>query len=142
MTEPVPQIPDVSLAIKAREHHLCAINAFAEAFLNGIDFLAERSDVRYALQLIISEACSNVIRHAYPDRAEGILRLDIWTDRNEIAIEVTDYGRGFDPEELPQPDLDQAHEGGYGVFLIKEVVDEFDYRQTDQGNTMRCVKRL
>jgi signal transduction histidine kinase len=53
------------------------------------------SDVRRQLFLVFKEAVSNVARHADAARVQ----IDLRIDRNAVVLEVTDDGKGFDPEQ-------------------------------------------
>ena len=48
------------------------------------------------LKLAVTEACSNAIRHAYDEDAEGTVELAIDVQGGLLTIEVVDEGRGFD----------------------------------------------
>jgi anti-sigma regulatory factor (Ser/Thr protein kinase) len=48
-------------------------------------------------------------------------------------------GEPFDPASAPAPSFDGSREGGFGLYLIRECVDEAHYGQDEQG---RCVLRL
>ena len=69
------------------------------------------------LEIAITEACTNVVRHA--SGAEKFeVRLEVGEDR--CAIDVRDDGDGFDPDVLG--DSPAAHsERGRGLFLIKAL---------------------
>lgn len=133
---------DLCLEIKAEPRFIAAINALTEEFFQAVDPIRGRSKLLFSLQLVVSEVCSNVARHAYPYLGSGRLRLEIWVSATEVTIQVSDYGQGFDPEQIPRPDLDQPHESGYGLYLVKQSVDEFSYRRGPDRNVLRCIVKL
>lgn len=45
---------------------------------------------------IVSEACSNVIHHAYPEEA-GSFELEAFSEPGELKIVVRDFGVGIRP---------------------------------------------
>jgi serine/threonine-protein kinase RsbW len=70
------------------------------------------------LEIAISEACANVVRHA--SGAEKFeVRLDVGDDR--CAIDVVDDGDGFDAEEMGAQSPGADSERGRGLFLIKAL---------------------
>src|SRR5438105_10371160 len=63
-------------------------------------------DVTFKMALILEEAVTNVINHAFGDQPPPHMirvRLDIALER--IVAEVVDNGRPFDPLARPEPDL-------------------------------------
>jgi serine/threonine-protein kinase RsbW len=46
------------------------------------------------LKTVLSEACSNVVRHAYPD-VSGIFEVEAVPRENVLAIVVRDFGTGM-----------------------------------------------
>jgi serine/threonine-protein kinase RsbW len=94
------------------------------------------------LKLALTEACSNAIRHAYPN-GEGRVHIvyDLQPDR--LVIEVVDDGEGFDPERASD-DADGLVEGGLGIAIIRAIADELEIGVGDRGrgSRLRFVKLL
>ena len=135
--------PDVYFQVPAQLFYLPAIGHFAKALFTRHPSLETcRDSLAYNLELIVYESCSNVIRHAYPDREDGVLQLKIWFTAEKVVIEVIDFGPGFHPESVPYPDLQNPQESGMGLFIIRSAVDEFSYIQSkdEMGNTLRLEK--
>lgn len=56
------------------------------------------------LQTVVSEACTNVVRHAYEEEDEsGMLEVDLNPDAEELSMVVRDFGSGIRP--LPSEDM-------------------------------------
>jgi serine/threonine-protein kinase RsbW len=96
------------------------------------------------LRIAVSEAVTNAIEaHASSGADERvILRCDLAEDR--IEVEVIDRGSGFDPENAPTaPDADDPdrllHESGLGIPLMRELVDETEFRASPSGTVVRLV---
>lgn len=108
-----------------------------------IDFLADKTDTNtaYGIQLAVNEACANVVEHAYAD-TKGSLTLRIFCEQNLFVAELQEYGRSFNPDSIPNPDLDILNEGGLGLFLIRELMDTFTYTSRGNTNIWRLTKRL
>lgn len=115
---------------------------FARAFLLAHPFLAGRETLNYALQLVISEALTNVVKHAYAGRENGWMRLALDVEPDRVRIAVADAGAPFDPAGVPLPDLDNPQGHGLGVFIIRENTDSLEYVSTPQGNELLLVKRI
>jgi len=94
------------------------------------------------IKVAVGEACTNAIEHA---SAEAENREDIelccWVNPDALVIEITDKGKGFDPESQEQPD--PFSEGGLGLLLIKALMDEVELTSlAGQGTKVKMVKRL
>lgn len=91
------------------------------------------------IQLALTEACANAIRHAVGS-AEYSVGLSI--DAEGCEIEVMDLGPGF---ELPSDgeadglEADADTETGRGVLLMRALVDDLEFTRHDTG--MRVVLR-
>jgi anti-sigma regulatory factor (Ser/Thr protein kinase) len=86
------------------------------------------------VMLAVSEAVTNSIKHAYPDR-EGEVELvaSLAADRT-LVVTVRDTGGGFGPN---------ASEGlGAGLMLMGECADELEVDEGAGGVTVRMVFHL
>ncbi len=83
-------------------------------------------------RIIVTEACANVVAHAYTEPGQRYL-LELLVQPDRLTISVTDHGLSFDSERIPVPVPGQV--GGYGVHLIRQMADavRFD-RPGDRGN--------
>ena len=95
------------------------------------------------LKLAITEACSNSVRHAYPD-GDGTVDVVYWIDGDSIAIEVADDGAGFTHDDVPGDGKGDLTEGGLGIAIIRSVADELEIgrRPDGAGSRLRFVKSL
>jgi len=101
----------------------------------------------YHIQLAVDEACANVVSHAYEGMEPGEMEISCELDEQALTIRVRDWGPGFEPDEIPDPDveapLEERTPGGLGLFLIKKVMDQVHYAcDPEQGNTLTMTKRL
>lgn len=74
-------------------------------------------------------------------RRRAYIHLDITPQ--EVIVTVRDEGNGFDVARLANPtaeeELAQLHEGGRGVFLMRELYDEVNYNE--RGNEVMLRHR-
>lgn len=84
---------------------------------------AELNDIKLAA----TEACTNVIKHAYKFNEKMCFDIQIATSSEVFLIEVLYHDPDFVPEKIPEPDLKQVKEGGLGVFIIKSIMDRVKY---------------
>lgn len=89
------------------------------------------------------EALVNVCNYAYQDGNGDVKVSCILDDENRFVIEVEDAGIPFDVLSIGEPDLiDDIAErkvGGLGVFIIKELVEDVQYRREDNKNILKLV---
>ena len=97
----------------------------------------------YNIELAVNEAVVNVISHAYGNDPSGEVSLAFEICPDRLVIRIRDWGLSFDPASIPEPDLNAPHESGYGVFLIRQLMDEVSYEPgTADGNCVTLVKRI
>ena len=121
--------PSAPSAVSDARH---AIRAFAiRAGLNSW----ETSDV----VLAAGEACNNAAEHAHS--AGGKFTVRAVDDGRSLAIEVTDYGNGFDLRgKGARLNPEERGVRGLGIFLMRSLMDEVSYSITRGGTTVRMVK--
>lgn len=107
--------------------------------------LDERST--YAVRMAVDEACTNVIKYAYDERADGTILLSCCRKNDELVVTIHDHGRAFDPQAVPPPDLTgglrSRKEGGLGMLLMRQLMDGVTYRfHHTKGNVLTMTKRL
>ena len=97
-------------------------------------------DVTFRLTLSLDEIVSNVIRHGFDDHAEHQILVTLAVADGHVTATVVDDGSAFDPREAPLPNLDAPLEerqaGGLGMHLVRETMDEIDYRREDGRNVL------
>ncbi len=94
----------------------------------------EPEDV-YDLKLAVTEAATNVIRHA----AVGSYQIEYRVLPGAVEITVIDEGGGFDAGELT--DKPDEH-GGFGLAVIRSLVDELSVDSTAGGGTrLKMIRR-
>ena len=83
------------------------------------------------IMLAVDEACTNIIKHAYKSSPEGEITLNVEYDEEKFTITIIDYGKSFNPESIPQPDLQKYYRehkvGGLGIYLMKSLMDDVKY---------------
>ena len=134
----------LTASFPARHDHLRAISAFVMDAIKDAPFDNRQ---RYAIDLAVDEACSNVIDHAYKDIDQGEIRISLDLTETGLRITIQDDGAPFDPECVAEPDLtsplETRCERGLGVYLIREVMDEAAYDFSTPGvNQLTLVKNF
>ena len=111
---------------------------FTNAVLHELPDIPERARLIHDLALVSSEALTNALRHGGP--AGAPVRLAYTLNSDNILITITDHGAGFDPNSVDLPDFEECPEGGYGIYIMKTIMDEFRYEKTTDGNNLILTK--
>ncbi|NRB64904.1 MAG: ATP-binding protein [Saprospiraceae bacterium] len=84
----------------------------------------------------LTEAVNNAIIHGNKNDESKTVRIQTHKAPDLIAFRVSDEGRGFDSNNLPDPTCPDniAKCGGRGVFLMKQLSDRVDFY--DNGRTV------
>src|SRR5690606_21062766 len=97
--------------------------------------------------LAVDEACTNIVEHGY--RGEGtnqVIVISCRKDDNGFVITVLDDSPAFDPLAVPDPNpaasMNEREPGGWGVFLIKKLMDDVVYDRQNSRNRLLMMKRL
>lgn len=73
------------------------------------------------VRLLVSELVTNALRHADLD-AEEQIALAVGVTDLSVRVEVTDHGRGFDPQTIP---TDPEAAEGWGLYLVATLSDRW-----------------
>lgn len=86
------------------------------------------------------EAFNNVALHSYEKRG-GDVEIEIDTLPDRLTIRVMDYGKGFDLNAVPLPELEALPESGLGIYIIRSFMDDVQYT-CGQPNVLCMTKFL
>jgi serine/threonine-protein kinase RsbW len=130
-----------TLNIPGKTDNLEAIRNFVAGIARNAGFGDE--DVN-KIELAVDEACSNVIEHAYASDGAKDIGIAVLIDRMKLTVTVTDHGRSFHFDGVPLPDMKQylaeLRVGGLGIYLMKMLMDEVEYRSEHGRNEVRMSK--
>ena len=93
-----------------------------------------------ALQLATTEAASNVMRHAYGGRTDRRIQLAVEAFDDRIVVRLHHLGQSFDPASVRPPVFDGTQEGGFGMYIISESMDEVRYHRDERGR--HCISMI
>jgi serine/threonine-protein kinase RsbW len=92
------------------------------------------------------EALVNICNYAYEGETGEVQVSCILDDENHFIIDIEDRGIPFDVKLLDEPnltpDINKREVGGLGVFIIKELMDEVQYRREDDKNILRLINKI
>ena len=84
------------------------------------------------IKTAVAEACINAIEHGNDLEVNIPVIIELSEGSNKLEIKVSDIGRSLIPSPLPTAGHSPRHRG-WGMFLIQNLVDEFDFGLTPQG---------
>ena len=119
--------PDVRLTMSARPEGVAVVR---QALAGMADALAFDAAVLADMKMAVSEACTNVVVHAY-ESSDGILEVDMSADDSGLTILVRDHGSGIQPHATRTRDVPAL---GLGLPLIAALSDSFELRGSAAGH--------
>ncbi|NWG19626.1 MAG: anti-sigma factor antagonist [Chloroflexi bacterium] len=133
-----------SLTVPATLDSLALISSFITGATQraGLD-----AHTAWQVELAVDEAATNIIQHGYDPGSPGTIELTWRIQGGELVVTLRDYGRRFNPDDVPPPDLtsplEERQAGGLGLYLMSRLMDRvrFDF-DDQQGNLLTMVKRL
>lgn len=93
-------------------------------------------ETMYDLELVVTEACANIIEHSYGMRDGNEIIVNASITPRRITLTFRDFGEPFRPEQYQPPDLSVPHEDGYGVYLMHALMDDVSYDIKAEGGTI------
>lgn len=135
---------EVTLRSKGCADHLRMFWQTAESLLEQVPFEEDSAQTRFNILVSIQEAASNVLRHGFGPDDEPEIELRLRCDARRFEIELRDTAAPFDPTTVwAVPDTSDPlaiPEGGYGIHMMREVLDEIEYRREDGENVLVLTK--
>lgn len=126
----LPKIPDIELVA-----------------LEGLDRLARFMGIDGTkvgeAKLLVTEAIINALEHSGEERPE--VHVEFTMNMRELVILVRDYGKGFDPANVEEPDIFKKigshNKRGWGLKVMRSMSDDFQI-ETNGGGTKIILKKL
>ncbi len=114
---------DIELMLRARAENVAVVR-HALGALGDTGALDDQTlaDVRLA----VSEACANVVVHAYPQRADGPLHVDVALGEERLTVTVRDHG---------ESDHVDQNSTGLGLALIAALAETVQIDRAKQDGT-------
>jgi serine/threonine-protein kinase RsbW len=131
--EGVTVTPDLELKLPARAENVAVVR---HAFGGLADVVDVDEQTLADIKLAITEACTNVVVHAYEDGETGRLEVDASIDDDLLTVVIRDGGHGI----VPRPDSPGL---GLGLPLIASLTETLELGKDDADHTeVRMTFRL
>ena len=101
----------------------------------------------YHCQLAVDEVCNNIIEHGYGgERADQVIDVACVQEPAAFLIEIIDDSPPFDllkhPASDPMAELKHRSPGGWGVYIVRKVMNDVRYEYRDGRNHLIMTKLL
>lgn len=100
-------------------------------------------DLVHTAEMVIAEALNNVVEHAYADRDDGWIKIEVSGTPNSVLVRIFDEGNEMPNGTLPSGDaqdldvgLDDLPEGGFGWNMIRMLTQDLRYTRIDGQNRL------
>ncbi|MEP2025058.1 MAG: ATP-binding protein [Reichenbachiella sp.] len=97
--------------------------------------------------LAVDEVCANLIIHSNKCNPSECLELFIEDHgKDGVLFEIIDYGIGFNYNNYKEPNLEEIirkrKKGGLGIMLVKNIMDTVEFKNEENKNICRMIKKI
>lgn len=94
------------------------------------------------LKLAVGEACTNAVKFCIPIETPIKVLFRIETDRLEIEVRNKGNSFHYNSKCPPKPSVKKLPDGGLGLYLIDQVMDELNISLDCDETVVKMVKRF
>lgn len=133
VTLALPMVPDMEVEASK------TATAIAESMRMSPDRIDE-------VRMAVVEACINALEHSRSLDHEVFVTFEVLGghDPEKLRITVRDHGIGFSPEDIEEPTIQQklkaVRKRGWGLKIIRGLMDEVEIRSGSEGTTVVMSK--
>jgi serine/threonine-protein kinase RsbW len=134
----------ITLTVPAKMTYLHLVSRFAARIARGIaprGGPVDRSDFSHAFELALSESFTNAVKHGGASMTRRRIVIEFETGENSLHVTLKDPNPPFAIHDLTAPDIDAHPESGYGIFLLKQVMDTVSFRRENGCNELTMAKK-
>jgi len=118
-----------------------------ERVAEAIGELEVRGENLERLKTAVAEATMNAMEHGNHYRAESPVLIEVSASDTQLSVKITDEGSGPPAFHAETPDLEAKLEGrqtpqGWGLFLIKNMVDDMEVTGDEHHHTVELTLHL
>jgi serine/threonine-protein kinase RsbW len=132
----------IEVRLPSRASYLGAVRSVVKGLVEECLDVRFTPEEIHGIQMSLQEACINVVRHAHKGDAAKPLVIGIYPGPDRLVIEIEDEGPGLPATPPPDPDPENPREGGYGLFIMRETMDEVRSIRRDGKHVLILAKRL
>jgi len=130
MIDPIFEIPSDPKYIKE----------VSDRVLGSLEKLNLSAETLFDIRLCLEEAVINAMKYGNKFDKNLPVVISYALSEGRLELKVRDRGKGFDHTIMPDPRIDAniIKNGGRGLFLIKNLMDEVEFN--DSGNEIKMIK--
>ena len=123
----------ISIQVPSISENIRMIESFID---NAKDRFHLDDDMYGNIMIAVTEAVNNAIKHGNANDKSKNVFLSLSLDDTMLRFVIKDEGSGFNYENLPDPTAPENLEkpGGRGIFLMKHLSDEVEFK--DKGRVV------
>jgi len=119
----------------------------ARKVLESVEPLEIDAEQRQRLETAVSEAALNAIEHGNKYQQELPVEVEVLHQDHNLCVRIRDHGGGSPIPDAVEPDLEAKLAGlqsprGWGLFLIRNMVDELNVSSDEHHHTIELVLKL
>tara|TARA_B100000242_G_C43042256_1_gene486282 strand:- start:820 stop:1248 length:429 start_codon:yes stop_codon:yes gene_type:complete len=132
--------PSVELKLPILKDMELVATQTAEIVARHMDLSEEKTG---EISMALIEACINAFEHS---ESKSEVYIDFLIEENQLTIKVIDKGKGFDQSNVKIPKIESKlnsdeRKRGWGIMLIKELMDSVDFESDHTGTTLTMIKK-
>lgn len=118
----------ISIQVPSLMENIRMIESFID---NAKERFSLDDDIYGNIMIAVTEAVNNAIKHGNSGNKSKNVYLSLSLEDSLIKFVVKDEGSGFNYEDLPDPTAPENLEkpGGRGIFLMKHLSDEVQFKE-------------
>jgi serine/threonine-protein kinase RsbW len=117
----------ISIQVPSMVENIRMIESFID---NAKDRFHLDDDIYGNIMIAVTEAVNNAIKHGNSNNKTKNVHLSLFLQDSMIKFIVKDEGEGFNYDDLPDPTAPEnlKKPGGRGIFLMKHLSDEVEFK--------------
>jgi len=124
----VPGVNNISIQIPSLTENIRII----ESFIDNVKEKYKLNDDIYGnIMIAVTEAVNNAINHGNKNNSAKSVTLSLSFQDGLVKFSIQDEGDGFNYHHLPDPTAPEniSKPSGRGIFLMKHLCDEVDFKE-------------